>query len=78
MKTATKLNSMQQFMIQLFDRQVSSKQENDIKQLLANYFSKQIDDEMDSIWVERGMTQKDLDNALKTHMRTPSKNAISY
>ena len=61
MKTATKLNSMQQFMIQLFDRNVSSKQEDDIKQLLANYFSKQIDDEMDSIWIERGMTQKDLD-----------------
>jgi hypothetical protein len=61
MKTATKLNSMQQFMIQLFDRKVSLKQEDDIKQLLANYFSKQIDDEMDSIWVERGMTQKDLD-----------------
>ena len=58
METATKLNSMQQFMIQLFDRKVSSKQEDDIKQLLANYFSKQIDDEMDNIWVERGMTQK--------------------
>jgi hypothetical protein len=70
MATATKLNSMQQFMIQLFDRNVSSKQENDIKQLLANYFSKQIDDEMDEIWNERGMTQKDLDKALKTHKRT--------
>ncbi len=70
METATKLNSMQQFMIQLFDRKVSSKQENDIKQLLANYFLKQIDDEMDSIWVERGMTQKDLNIALKTHERT--------
>jgi hypothetical protein len=69
METATKLNSMQQFMIQLFDRNVSSKQEDDIKQLLANYFSKQIDEEMDNIWVEREMTQKDLDNALKTHKR---------
>lgn len=70
METATKLNSMQQFMIQLFDRKVSLKQEGDIKQLLANYFSKQIDEEMDDIWVEREMTQKDLDNALKTHKRT--------
>ena len=64
MKTAIKLNSMQQFMIQLFDRNVSSKQEDEIKQLLANYFSKQIDDEMDNIWNERGMTQKDLDKTL--------------
>jgi hypothetical protein len=70
MNTTTKLNSMQLFMLQLFDRKVSHKQEEDIKQLLANYFSKQIDDEMDSIWIERGMTQKDLDTALKTHKRT--------
>ena len=70
MGTVTKLNSMQQFMIQLFDRNVSSKQEDDIKQLLANYFSKQIDEEMDSIWVEREMTQKGLDNALKMHKCT--------
>ena len=56
---------MHQFMVQLFDRKVSLKQEDNIKQLLVNYFSKQIHDEMDSIWVERGMTQKDLDIVLK-------------
>ena len=78
MKAATKLNSMQQFMIQLFDRPVNSKQEDDIKQLLANYFAKQIDVEMDEIWEVRKMSQKDLDKALKTHKRTPYKNAISH
>ena len=52
-------------MVQLFDRKVSLKQVDNIKQLLVNYFSKQIHDEMDSIWVERGMTQKDLDIVLK-------------
>ena len=78
MKAVTKLNSMQQFMIQLFDRPVNSKQEDDIKQLLANYFAKQIDDEMDEIWEVRKMSQKDLNKVLKTHKRTPYKNAISH
>jgi hypothetical protein len=78
MKVATKLNSMQQFMIQLFDRPVNSKQEDDIKKLLANYFAEQIDEEMDEIWEVRGMSQKDLDKALTTHKRTPYLNAISH
>jgi hypothetical protein len=78
MKAATKLNSMQQFMIQLFDRPVNPKQEADIKQLLANYFAQEIDVEMDGIWEARGMSQKDLDQALRTHKRTKYKDAISH
>lgn len=56
---------MQQFMVQLFDRKVSLKQEDNIKQLLVNYFSKQIHDEMDIIWVEMRNDSKDLDVVLK-------------
>lgn len=70
METVTKLNSMQMFMLKIFDRQLNSKQEQEIKQLLAEYFAKQIDEEMDEIWETRGLTQKDLDKALNTHKRT--------
>lgn len=49
MEQATKLNSMQLFMIKLFARQLSSKQEEEIKALLTDYFAKQIDDEVDQI-----------------------------
>jgi hypothetical protein len=70
METVTKLNSMQMFMLKIFDRQLNSKQEQEIKQLLAEYFAKQIDEEMDEIWETRGLTQKDLDKGLNTHKRT--------
>ena len=68
---STKLNDMQLFMIKQFDRPLSPQQQVEIKQLLSNYFAHLVDEEVDRIWVERGMTQKDLDEALKTHRRTP-------
>lgn len=70
MESTTKLNSMQMFMLKIFDRQMNSKQEQEIKQLLAEYFAKQIDEEMDVIVESRSLTQKDLDKALNTHKRT--------
>jgi hypothetical protein len=70
MEATTKLNSMQMFMLKMFDKQLNSKQEQEIKQLLAEYFAKQIDEEMDEIVETRGLTQKDLNKALDTHKRT--------
>jgi hypothetical protein len=69
MEATTKLNSMQMFMLKIFDRQLNSKQEQEIKQLLAEYFAKQIDEEMDEIVATRGLTQKDLNKALNTLKR---------
>ncbi len=70
MEAATKLNSMQLFMLKMFERPISNQQEEDIKQLLVDYFAKQIDLEMDRIWDEKAMTQEDLDKAFVTHKRT--------
>lgn len=67
----TKLNSMQLFMIKLFEKQLNAKQEAEIKTLLTDYFANQIDDEVDQIWKEKGLSQKDLDKALEEHKRTP-------
>ena len=66
MNTTTKLNSIQLFMLKLFDREISQKQE----QLLADYFAEEIDKEMDEIWNAKHLTQQDLDKALATHSRT--------
>lgn len=68
---STKLNDMQLFMIKMFDRQLTADQKTEIKTMLSNYFARLVDEEIDQIWEERGMTQKDLDEALKTHRRTP-------
>ncbi|WP_439582898.1 hypothetical protein [Dyadobacter bucti] len=73
MEQATKLNSMQLFMVKIFDKQLISTQETEIKQLLSDYFAKQIDTETDEIWSEKGLSQKDLDDALLSHRRTKYK-----
>lgn len=70
MEKTTKLNSMQLFMIRLFEKQLNAKQEEEIKTLLTDYFAKQIDLEMEQIWEEKGLSQKDLDQALEEHKRT--------
>jgi hypothetical protein len=68
---ATKLNDMQQFMIKQFDRPLSPVQQVEVKQLLSDYFANLIDDQLDQIWEDRGMTQQTLNDALETHRRTP-------
>ena len=70
METATKLNSMQMFMLRIFDKPLNIKQEQEVKQLLSEYFAKQIDEEMDEIWESKKMTQQDLNKALMSHKRT--------
>jgi hypothetical protein len=69
MEHATKLNSMQLFMVKMFEKQLDSKQEKEIKQLLSDYFAQKIDEEMDQIWVDKKLSQEDLDKALLTHKR---------
>ncbi|MDR6808743.1 hypothetical protein J2Y45_005955 [Dyadobacter sp. BE34] len=72
MEHATKLNSMQLFMIKLFEKQLNARQEAEIKTLLTDYFAKQIDDEVGQIWKEKGLSQEDLDKVLEEHhKRTP-------
>ncbi|MEO6285957.1 MAG: hypothetical protein ABIN80_29310 [Dyadobacter sp.] len=70
MEQATKLNSLQLFMVKMFEKQLDIKQEREIKQLLSDYFAQKIDEEMDQIWVEKKLSQDDLDNALLIHKRT--------
>ncbi|MCE7062065.1 hypothetical protein [Dyadobacter sp. CY343] len=70
MEQTTKLNDMQLFMLRMFEKQLNARQEREIKQLLSEYFAKQIDEEMDRIWEEKSLTQEKLDEALKSHKRT--------
>ena len=57
-------------MIRLFEKQLNAKQEEEIKELLTEYFAKQIDQEMEQIWTEKGLVQEDLNRALEEHKRT--------
>ena len=67
----TRLNTMQQYMLHLFDRELTPQQEMEIRQLLSSYFAKLVDNELDSIVAERGITAEQLEKEATVHRRTP-------
>ncbi len=71
--TATKLNSIQLHLLQLFAHDLGPDELDDIKTLLANYFVSKADEEMHRLQQQRPTTQADLDALLTTHLRTSYK-----
>ena len=67
----TRLNAMQQYMLHLFERELAPQQEMEIRQLLSSYFAPLVDEEIDTIVAERGITAEQLEEAAKVHRRTP-------
>ena len=66
----TRLNAMQQYMLRVFERELSPKQETEVRQLLSDYFAKLIDEEMDAIVEARGITAEQLEEEVNVHRRT--------
>lgn len=67
----TRLNAMQQHMLRLFERELSTQQETEIRQLLSNYFARLVDEEVDTIISERGITAEQLEKEATIHRRIP-------
>lgn len=67
----TRLNTMQQHMLRVFERELSPKQETEVRQLLSDYFAKLVDEEMDTIVETRGITAELLEREATVHRRTP-------
>jgi hypothetical protein len=69
----TKLSNMQVELLKLYAHNVSDSELRDIKKMLAEYFAKKMDDEMDRLWEEKGWDEKTIDQWKNEHMRTPIK-----
>ncbi|MBN8823315.1 MULTISPECIES: hypothetical protein [unclassified Spirosoma] len=69
----TKLNPVQLHLLQLFSHDLSQNELKDIKALLADYFVKKADEEMVRLQEQKSITQKDMDELLTAHLRTPYK-----
>ncbi len=67
---ATKLNSVQLHLLQLFSHQLGDTELTDIKTLLADYLVRKADEEM-AQQQQRPTPQTDLDALLNTHLRIP-------
>ena len=66
----TRLNAMQQYMLRVFERELSPKQETEVRQLLSDYFAKLVDEEMNAIVEARGITAEQLEQEATVHRRT--------
>uniref|UniRef100_UPI003592F1F2 hypothetical protein n=1 Tax=Persicitalea sp. TaxID=3100273 RepID=UPI003592F1F2 len=58
-------------LVKTFARPVSEKQVLEIKELLADYFARQLDDAVDRLAEEEGWTPQLTEQWLSEHNRTP-------
>ncbi len=69
----TKLSNMQVELLKLYAHNVSDSELRDIKKMLAEYFAKKVDEEMDKLWEEKCWDEKTIEEWKNEHMRTPIK-----
>lgn len=58
------LNEIQVSLLRLFSRPMSEKQTNELKNLLVDYYSIQLENEVSKVVAEKGYSQKDFDDML--------------
>jgi hypothetical protein len=58
-------------LLKMFSHTRTQKSLEDLKELLARYYSDLIKNEADEIWNSKGLTNNDMDEILNTHRRTP-------
>lgn len=65
------LTELQLELVKTFSRPLPEDQVLEIRQLLADYFARKVDEEVDRLFDERGYDERTIDEWLNTHMRTP-------
>jgi hypothetical protein len=71
--TNNKLTNLQLELLKVFQYNLDESQLNEVKELLSEYFLKNIDKEMDKVWKEKNWSDEEMDNILSDHPRTPYK-----
>ena len=72
--TQTKpLTNVQKELLRLFSQEVPEEQLLEIKKLLAAYFAKQVDIQMDTLWSEKEWNESKIEEWKNSHLRTPYK-----
>lgn len=60
------LNEIQLSLLRLFSRPMSEKETKDLKKLLVDYYSVQLEKEVSKVVAEKGYSQQDFDNMLNS------------
>lgn len=66
------LNATQLEILKLFSRELDEKDLVEIKRLIVRYLAEKATRLADEAWERKGWSNKDMDNLLNTHDRTPS------
>lgn len=72
-QSEAKLTNLQHELLRVFKYDLKEDQLLEIKNLLADYFSKRLTQEMDELWKKNNLNDKTIDQWSKEHMRTPYK-----
>jgi hypothetical protein len=64
------LNSVQQNLLALFSRSISESEQNDIQEMLLNYYDKMLQNEVQKVIQEKGYTSADFEAVLNNSQRT--------
>jgi hypothetical protein len=65
------LTSLQLELLKTFSRPIPDEQALEIKQLLADYFARKIDEGVDALFAEKGWDGNTVEGWLRDHNRTP-------
>ena len=71
MRPSSGLSNLQLELLKLYSFNLPENQLKDIKKMLADYFAREIDVEMDKLGEEKGWDQSTIEKWKSTHMRTP-------
>jgi hypothetical protein len=64
------LNDVQIGLLRMFSRPMTEEQTLKIKRAIGNHLSKELDEEVEIVVLEKGITEKDYDKLRKQHQRT--------
>ena len=68
---ATKLNSTQLHLLQLFEFCRTEDDTDDLKAVLSEYYAKRLDNMLDDLWESGELNQEKINAIKNTHLRTP-------
>ena len=71
------LNEVQIGLLQMFSRPMSTEQTLKIKRAIVNFLSDELDEEVEKVVAEKGITDSDFEKLRKQHQRTPKSKLVS-
>lgn len=68
----TKLNPIQLHLLQMFEHLKEGTELDNLKEVLVAYYARRVDEASERIWEEKNLTDADMNDLLKAHLRSPS------